>query len=92
MSSTKDAKGKEKITEETLMISEQTLDANKPQPTEILEAIPLILGDDKRQVHMGSQLEGLEKEEVVKCLRSYANIFSWTPFDMPGISLEIISH
>ena len=69
MSSTKGAKGKEKITiERTLMISKQTLKANKPYPAKTLEAIPLIHGDDKRQVHVGNQLKGLEKEEIIKCL------------------------
>ena len=42
VSSTKNAKGKGKVvTEETLMISEQKLEANKPQLVESLETIPL---------------------------------------------------
>ena len=42
VSSTKNAKGKGKaMTEETLMISEQKFEANKSQPIELLEAIPL---------------------------------------------------
>jgi len=77
---------------ETLMISEQTLEANKSQPVETLKVIPLSHGDSKRQVHVGSQLEGPEKEEVVNCLRSYADIFAWTSTGMLGISLEVISH
>ena len=41
---------------------------------------------------MGSQVEGLEKKEVIRCLRAYANIFAWMPTDMLGISADIISH
>ena len=49
MSSTKSDKAKGKaMTEETLMISEQKLEANKPQPVELLETIPLSPDDDNR--------------------------------------------
>jgi len=41
MSSTKTQRGKE-----TLMINEQKLEANKPQPVESLEAIPLSHNDE----------------------------------------------
>jgi len=41
---------------------------------------------------VGSQLEGLEKAKVARCLRAFADIFSWMPADMPGISPDIISH
>ena len=80
------------MTKETLMISEQKLEANKPQLVESLETIPLNPDDGDRQIRVGSQLEGPEKEEVVRCLRAYVDIFAWTPADMPGISLDIISH
>ena len=80
------------MTEETLMISEQKLEANKPQPVESLETIPLNPNDGDRQIRVGSQLEGPEKEEVVKCLRAYTDVFAWMPADMPGISPDIISH
>ena len=49
VSSTKNVKGKGKVmTEETLMISEQKLEANKPQPVESLETIPLNPDDGNR--------------------------------------------
>ena len=53
------------MTEENLMISEQKLEANKPHPVELLETIPLSPDNDNRQVRVGSQLEGPEKEEIV---------------------------
>ena len=59
---------------------------------ETLEAIPLNPYDSKRQMHVGSQLEGPKKEKVVKCLQSYADIFAWMPADMLRISPKIISH
>ena len=80
------------MTEETLMISEQKLEANKPQLVESLEAIPLSPDDDNWQVRVGSQLEGPKKEGIIRCLWAYADIFAWTPADMPGISLDIVSH
>ena len=49
VSSTKSVKGKEKeMSKETLMISGQKLEANKPQPVESLETIPLSPDDDNR--------------------------------------------
>ena len=73
--STKGTKGKEKsMTEETSMINEQKLKTNKPQLVESLEAISLSPDADNQQVRVGSQLEGPEKEEVVRCLRAYADI------------------
>ncbi|XP_052189984.1 uncharacterized protein LOC127799805 [Diospyros lotus] len=93
VSSTRGATKKGKaLTEETLLIGEQTLEANKPQPVESLEAIPLNPGDEGRQVRVGSQLASQEKVEIIKCLRSYADIFAWTPPDMPGISPDIMTH
>ena len=64
------------MTEETLMISKQKLKTNKPQPVEALETIPLSPNDNNRQVRVGSQLEGSEKEEVVRCVRAYADVFA----------------
>ena len=69
MSSAKSAKGKEKIiTKEILMISEQTLEANMPQPIETPEVIPLSPNNSNRQVRVGRQLEGPKKEEVINYL------------------------
>ena len=65
VSSTKNVKGKGKaMIEETLMISEQKLEANKPQLVESLETIPLNPVDGDRQIRVGSQLEGPEKRKL----------------------------
>ncbi|XP_039128919.1 uncharacterized protein LOC120265065 [Dioscorea cayenensis subsp. rotundata] len=32
------------------------------------------------------------KREVVSCLKKNVDIFAWTPADIPGISLKVISH
>lgn len=58
------------------MINKKSLEDNKPQPVETLEAIALHLDDSSRQVHVGSQLGDLEKEEVIRCLHSYAKVFA----------------
>lgn len=92
MSSTKLAKEKEKLTvRETLMISKQTLDAVKPQLVETFEAVPLMEGDKEKPVYGGTQLQS-PKKEVIECLWAHADIFSWSPADMPGIDLDVISH
>ena len=48
--------------------------------------------EDERFVSEGSQLEDAKKEEIIGCLRSYVDIFSWSPNDIPGIDPCIIAH
>jgi len=77
VSSTKRAKGKEKVVpKKTLVISYQTFNTVKPQPVETIEAVPLENDNGERLVYVGSQLVGQENEEIIKCLRSHVDIFS----------------
>ena len=41
---------------------------------------------------MGTQLPELLKNEIVECLKANADVFAWTPDDMPGIDPDVISH
>ena len=74
------------------MINEQSLKFVKPWPVEALEAVPLEPGNGEWLVYVGSQLEDVEKKEIIGCLKSYANIFAWSPTDMPRIDPHIITH
>ena len=69
VSSAKSAKGKENMEpEETLVISGQTLNTVKPQPVETIKEVPLENNNREQLVHVGSQLLGQEKEDVIKWL------------------------
>ena len=59
---------------------------------ETVESIPLVPDNDESMIYVGSQLEGLEREEIIGCLRSYVDIFAWSPTDMLGIDPCIMEH
>ncbi|XP_057760155.1 uncharacterized protein LOC130980501 [Arachis stenosperma] len=42
--------------------------------------------------YIGQALRGQQRSELIKLLQDYADLFAWTPADMPGISPDIICH
>ncbi|KAL0394633.1 UNVERIFIED_CONTAM: hypothetical protein Slati_4429500 [Sesamum latifolium] len=64
----------------------------KVQPAEKLLNIELVLGDPEKITRIGSQMEDTIWEEVIQCLCRNADIFAWTPQDLEGIDLNIITH
>ncbi|KAK2996170.1 hypothetical protein RJ639_029539 [Escallonia herrerae] len=62
------------------------------EPVEDLVSIEVYLGEKDKTVRIGSNLKEVTKLELVKLLRTYADIFAWTAADMPGIDPEIITH
>ena len=90
---------KGKRAEETLTIAEKAIHkslaeeiARKPQPVEELEAVHLHESDPEKLVYVGTQLPELLKNEMVECLKANADVFAWTPDDMPRIDPDVISH
>ena len=59
---------------------------------EEIEVINLSDGEDKKEVKIGTLLSLSVKEEIVSLLREYANVFTWSYQDMPGLSTEIVEH
>ena len=72
--------------------AEEVAVESKPEPVERLESVRMKEFDEEKLVFIGSQLAPHAKEEIVKCLRDNADIFAWSPADMPGIDPEVISH
>ncbi|KAK3023717.1 hypothetical protein RJ639_042727 [Escallonia herrerae] len=62
------------------------------EPVEDLVSIEVYPGEKDKTVRIGSNLKEVTKLELVKLLRTYADIFAWTAADMPGIDPEIITH
>ncbi|XP_052287337.1 uncharacterized protein LOC127898879 [Citrus sinensis] len=48
----------------------------------------MILENPGKTIRIGSRLKGEQKQELVKCLRTHADVFAWTHEDMPGIDPE----
>ena len=73
-------------------------EVNEERPEEKFEAIEkldkvqLDEDDEEKLAYVGSQLPAEIKKEIVSFLRANADIFAWSPEDMPGIDPEVISH
>uniref|UniRef100_A0A2N9GU89 RNase H type-1 domain-containing protein n=1 Tax=Fagus sylvatica TaxID=28930 RepID=A0A2N9GU89_FAGSY len=74
---------------QTLIVEERQ---NIAEPTEELEEIVLIEGDEKKTTRIGTSMAKEIRASVVSFLRENADVFAWSHDDMPGISTEVISH
>ena len=65
---------------------------NIAEPTEELEEIVLIEGNEKKTTRIGTSMTKEIRALVVSFLRENADVFAWSHDDMSGISTEVISH
>ena len=56
------------------------------------EAINLGDPDNIRETKISIHLEPQIKEEIVKALFEYKDIFAWSYDDMPGLSTDLVVH
>ena len=59
---------------------------------EVTELVNLGIGNEKKEVKIGSSLDSSTKKEIVDLLKEYVYIFAWSYQDMPGLSTEIVEH
>ena len=64
----------------------------RQKSVEELETVNLEQADSGKTIRIGSRLKGEQKQELMHCLRAYADVFAWTHGDMPGIDLEVACH
>ncbi|XP_077230952.1 uncharacterized protein LOC143864018 [Tasmannia lanceolata] len=64
-------------------------EARGNQPAEDLISIPLCEDDDEKVVQIGSSLDDGTRRCLTQFLQDNADVFAWTPADMPGINLEV---
>lgn len=62
------------------------------QPTEELEIVALNEDQPEWCVKIGTTLTSSLRAEFIQFLRHHSKVFAWSYDDMPGISLEVISH
>ena len=72
------------------MIMEERL--NIAEPTEELEEVALIEGDEKKTTKIGTSMTKGVQDSIVRFLRENADVFTWSHDDMSGISTEVIAH
>ncbi|XP_072061995.1 uncharacterized protein [Arachis hypogaea] len=63
----------------------------RPRPMDNLQQVTLT-SDDKQCTYVGEALEGADRAKLIHILRQNADLFAWTPDDMPGINPEVICH
>ncbi|XP_020963343.1 uncharacterized protein LOC110264980 [Arachis ipaensis] len=51
-----------------------------------------LTADDKQCTYVGEALEGADRARLIHILRENADLFAWTPDNMPGINPEVICH
>ncbi|XP_072076822.1 uncharacterized protein [Arachis hypogaea] len=63
----------------------------RPRPMDNLQQVTLT-SDDKQCTYVGEALEGADRAKLIHILSQNADLFAWTPDDMPGINPEVICH
>nr|XP_025616535.1 uncharacterized protein LOC112708818 [Arachis hypogaea] len=63
----------------------------RPQPADELQKIQLT-HIPKQITYIGQALQGQQRSELIGLLQVNADLFAWTPADMPGISPYVICH
>ncbi|GMH26687.1 hypothetical protein Nepgr_028530 [Nepenthes gracilis] len=62
------------------------------QPGEATDLVPLDPGEPDKCVQVGGSLTGQLRDELIAFLRMNADLFAWTPADMPGILAGVMVH
>ena len=59
---------------------------------EATEIVNLGVGEEKKEVKVGTGMTTSIQDELVALLRDYQDIFAWSYQDMPGLSPNIVQH
>jgi hypothetical protein len=76
-------------THQTLIVEERR---NFAEPTEELEEVELIEGDEKKITKIGTANPEKIRDSIVEFLRENTDVFAWCHEDMHGISTKVIVH
>lgn len=67
-------------------------ESTKVEPASQTIEIELDPGNPSRKVKIGQGLETIFQTELINLLKEYADIFAWSPEDMPGIDESVAMH
>ncbi|GAV74205.1 hypothetical protein CFOL_v3_17685 [Cephalotus follicularis] len=62
------------------------VEPERPHPVEDMVQVPLKEDNANKVFQVGSQLGGVEKEELITCLKNNRDVFSWSTKKVPRIS------
>jgi hypothetical protein len=63
------------------------------EPAEAIKSVPLDPSNDAcKQVRIGSELDPKQEAVLVDVLCANAEVFAWSPSDMPGIPRDVAEH
>ncbi|XP_072060402.1 uncharacterized protein [Arachis hypogaea] len=64
---------------------------DRPKPSDDLQKV-YFNNDPNKFTYVGTSLNASEFQAITTFLQQHADLFAWTPSDMPGIDPQIISH
>ncbi|XP_072089283.1 uncharacterized protein [Arachis hypogaea] len=64
---------------------------DRPKPSDDLQKV-YFNNDANKFTYVGNSLNASELKAIITFLQEHADLFAWTPLDMPGIDPYIISH
>lgn len=67
-------------------------DLGKVEPAVETEMIELEEGNPDRKIKIGYRLDPAFREKLIQLLRNYADVFAWSPEDMPGLKESVAVH
>jgi hypothetical protein len=78
-------------------LSKEPLDVKRHagnfEPAETVKSVPLDPSNDaSKQIRISSELDPKLEEVLVDFLRANAEVFAWSPSDMPGIPRDVAEH
>ncbi|URD77573.1 Retrotransposon protein [Musa troglodytarum] len=66
--------------------------AQRPEPMKPAVDVPLQESHPDRTVGVGSELDAQEQAQLISFLQQNADIFAWTPADIPGVDPKVSQH
>ncbi|XP_070054104.1 uncharacterized protein [Nicotiana tomentosiformis] len=70
----------------------EQLESQKKPNLEETEVVNLGSEKDVKETRINIHLEAEQKKKMIDLLRQYVDVFAWSYDDMPGLSVDIISH
>jgi hypothetical protein len=81
-----------KIDQTTLQVPEQKCTSTTLDPSPAVKKVCLGLPDASKEVVIGADLDPKQELALTSFLRDNADIFAWSPSDMPGVPRELAEH
>jgi hypothetical protein len=81
-----------KIDQTTLQVPEQKRTSTALDPSPAIKKVCLGLPDASKEVVIGADLDPKQELALTSFLRDNADIFAWSPSDMPGVPRELAEH